>query len=73
MRPFYCSCFVEDCETTILFIFNSVHSLLKQWPSIFVPNGHFIVIMTILLNTQLYYAKVWSGIPKKPIFFAFNA
>lgn len=51
MRASYCSYFVEDCETTASFIFDSVHSLLKQWPSTFTPNGHSIVTATIPLNT----------------------
>ena len=73
MRPSHCSYFVEDCETTASFIFDSVYSLLKQWPSTFAPNGHSIVTATVPLNTQLYHAKVWSGTPKKPTFFALNA
>jgi hypothetical protein len=73
MRPSHCSYFVEDCETTASFIFDSVHSLLKQWPNTFAPNGHSIVTATVPPNTQLYHAKVWSGTPKKPTFFALNA
>ena len=73
MRPSHCSYFVEDCETTASFVFDSVHSLLKQWPSTYAPNGHSIVTATVPPNTQLYHAKVWSGTPKKPTFFALNA
>ena len=73
MRPSHCSYFFEDCETTASFIFDSVYSLLKQWPNTFAPNGHSIVTATVPPNTQLYHAKVWSGTPKKPTFFALNA
>ncbi len=72
MYPSSCSYFVDDCETAASFIFDSVNSLLKQWPSTFAPNGHSIVTATVPPNTQLYHAKVWSGAPQKPTFFAFN-
>lgn len=68
-----CSIHKEDCETTAPFIFDTVYSLLKQWPNTYGPNGHSIVAATIPLNTQLYHARPDGKPPKVPTFFAFDA
>ncbi|KAF5854068.1 hypothetical protein GGP41_006844 [Bipolaris sorokiniana] len=68
-----CSTHKEDCETTAPFIFDTVHSLLKQWPNTYGPNGHSIVAATVPLNTQLYHARPDGKPPKVPTFFAFDA
>lgn len=67
-----CSTYRGDCETTAPFIFDTVHSLLKQWPNTYGPNGHSIVAATVPLNTQLYHARPDGKPPKVPTFFAFD-
>jgi hypothetical protein len=68
-----CSVHKEDCETTAPFIFDTVYSLLKQWPNTYGPNGHSIVAATVPINTQLYHARPDGKPPKVPTFFAFDA
>lgn len=36
-------------------IFASFSGLLKQWPNTFYPNGHSVILGTILTATQLYH------------------
>lgn len=55
------------------FVFDSVYALLKQWPSTYAPNGHTVITATIPPNTPLYHAKSYTGSPKKPTFYAFDA
>lgn len=68
-----CSTHKDDCETTAPFIFDTVYSLLKQWPNTHGPNGHSIVAATVPFNTQLYHARPDGKPPKVPTFFAFDA
>jgi hypothetical protein len=69
---FACSVYSEDCEMTAPFIFDSIYSLLKQWPSNYAPNGHSVVPATVAANTLLYHARGTHGAPEKPTFFAFD-
>jgi hypothetical protein len=68
-----CTDDLEDCRRTGPLIFDSVNSLLKQWPNTYSLNGHSVVIGRVSPNTQLYHA--WpDGKPLKvPTFFAFDA
>ncbi|KAG4431305.1 hypothetical protein IFR05_013202 [Cadophora sp. M221] len=68
-----CSRFPADCDTTAPFIFDSLYSLAKQWPSTYGPNGHSIVPVKYSRNMPLYHAKQWEGDLKKPTWFAFDA
>jgi len=47
----------EDYSANVPFIFDSVHSLLKEWPNTYSSNGHFIMIGSVLLNTLLYHTR----------------
>lgn len=68
-----CSQFPADCETTAPFIFDSIYSLAKQWPSTYGSNGHSIVPVRFPRHMPLYHAKSWEGNMKKPTWFAFDA
>lgn len=68
-----CSTYPEDCQKTAPFVFDSVYSLLKQWPSSYAPNGHSVVPAKIPPNTLLYHVNPVHGIPEKSSFFAFDA
>lgn len=68
-----CSVYSRDCKMVAPFIFDSVYSLLKQWPSNYAPNGHSVVPATVAANTLLYHATGTHGAPEKPTFFAFDA
>ncbi|KAJ5159515.1 uncharacterized protein N7482_006519 [Penicillium canariense] len=68
-----CSTYPEQCQKTAPFVFDSVYSLLKQWPSNYAPNGHSAVPATVAPNTLLYHAQMTHGEPKNPVFFAFDA
>lgn len=70
-----CSTYPGDCEKVAPYVFDSIYSLLKQWPSSFAPNGHSVVPATVGPNTLLYHAKKTLGKPKPkdPTFFAFDA
>lgn len=68
-----CSNHPGDCRTTAPFIFDSVLSLLKQWPNTYASNGHSIVAASLPPNTQLYHARPDGTPPKVPTFFAFDA
>lgn len=71
-----CELYPTDCTTTAPFIFNALHSLLKQWPNTYAGNGHSIVPARIPPNTPLFHVKQWpQGIPgrmSKPTFFGFD-
>ena|SRR6266536_1010659 len=67
-----CAKYREECDSVAPFIFDSLHSLLKQWPNTYAPNGHTIVPVTLHSNTALYHAKQYSGKPKKPTWYAFD-
>ena len=67
-----CEEYPEDCSTNAPFIFDSLHSLLKQWPSSYGANGHSIVPVRLPPNTPLYHAKQWQGVPRKPTWFSFD-
>ncbi|RWA05638.1 hypothetical protein EKO27_g9465 [Xylaria grammica] len=54
-------------------VFDSLHGLLKQWPNSYAPNGHSIVVGTVLPHTQLFHGKHGPGLPDKLHFFAFDA
>ena len=68
----YCLDHAEDCDKTAPYIFDSVFSLLKQWPNSYAPNGHSLVAGIIPPNTQLFHAQCYSGTPKKPTYFALD-
>jgi hypothetical protein len=68
-----CSTYPEECQKTAPFVFDSVYSLLKQWPSNYAPNGHSVVPATVAPNTLLYHALKTHEEPKNPVFFAFDA
>lgn len=72
-----CELYPTDCTTTAPFIFDALHSLLKQWPNTYAGNGHSIVPARIPPNTPLYHVKQWpQGIPGrmgKPTFFGLDA
>jgi hypothetical protein len=68
-----CSTYPEVCQRTAPFVFDSVYSLLKQWPSNYAPNGHSVVPATVAPNTLLYHAQKTHEEPKNPVFFAFDA
>lgn len=71
-----CELYPTDCDTTAPFIFNALHSLLKQWPNTYAGNGHSIVPARVPSNIPLYHVKQWpQGIPgrmSKPTFFGFD-
>ena len=67
-----CGRFPLDCETTAPFVFDSLYSLLKQWPSSYGANGHSIVPVRLPRGTPLYHAKQWLGVPRKPTWFSFD-
>jgi hypothetical protein len=68
-----CSDSPADCETTAPFIFDSIYSLAKQWPSTYAPNGHSIVPVTFPRNMPLYHANHFEGEMQKQTWFAFDA
>lgn len=68
-----CSQFPADCAHTAPFVFDSLYSLLKQWPSTYAPNGHSIAAGVIPADTPLYHAQGYPGPPRKPTFYAFDA
>jgi hypothetical protein len=68
-----CSTYPMECQNTAPFVFDSVYSLLKQWPSNYAPNGHSVVPATVSPNTLLYHAKKTNEEPKNPVFFAVDA
>jgi hypothetical protein len=68
-----CATYPEECQKTAPFVFDSVYSLLKQWPSNYAPNGHSVVPATVAPNTLLYHAQKAHAEPKNPVFFAFDA
>lgn len=68
-----CTDNLEDCRTSAPFVFDSVNSLLKQWPNTYSPNGHSIVVGTVSPNIQLYHARPDGKPPKVPTFFALDA
>ncbi|KAJ6023702.1 hypothetical protein N7540_004499 [Penicillium herquei] len=68
-----CSTYPEDCLKTAPFVFDSVYSLLKQWPNNYAPNGHSVIPATVAPNTLLYHARTAHGKLKSPTFFAFDA
>ena len=68
-----CDNYPNDCRLNSPFIFDSIYSLLKQWPSTYSPNGHSVVVATIPAHIPLYHAKVYAGPPKTPTFYAFDA
>ncbi|KAI0977169.1 hypothetical protein F4678DRAFT_4905 [Xylaria arbuscula] len=55
------------------FVFDELHSLLKQWPNTYGPNGHAIVVGTVAPFTQLFHGRHDSGLPESRQFFAFDA
>jgi hypothetical protein len=68
-----CPNYVGQCESKAPFIFDSVFSLLKQWPNSYSPNGHSIVPGYVPISTPLYHVHYgpWKkGFPK---FFSFDA
>ena len=67
-----CRQFPEACEESAPFIFDSLFSLLKQWPNTYGSNGHSVIPITLPKNTLLYHAKQWQGQPAKPTWFAFD-
>lgn len=67
-----CSHFPDDCTHTAPFVFDSLYSLLKQWPSTYAPNGHSIAAGVIPAHTALYHAQGYPGLPRKPTFYAFD-
>lgn len=71
-----CELYPTDCTITAPFIFDALHSLLKQWPNTYAGNGHSIVPARIPPNTPLYHVKQWpQGIPGrmgKPTFFGLD-
>lgn len=54
-------------------VFDSLHGLLKQWPNTYAPNGHSIVVGTVVPFTPLYNGKHGPGLPETLQFFAFDA
>lgn len=61
-------------NSTAPFIFNTVASLLKQWPNTYHPNGHTIIPGTIAPFTLLYHArKDTLSPPPSPEWFAFDS
>lgn len=68
-----CSTYPEDCHKIAPFVFDSVYSLLKQWPSSYAPNGHSVVPGRVPPNTLLYHAKESPGKLEVPTFLAFDA
>jgi hypothetical protein len=63
----------DACGSAAPFIFDSLYSLLKQWPSTYGSNGHSVVPVTLQPNVPLYHAKREGGAPPKPTWFAFDA
>ncbi|KAK5633879.1 hypothetical protein RRF57_009593 [Xylaria bambusicola] len=55
------------------FVFDELHSLLKQWPNTYAPNGHAIVAGTVAPFTPLFHAKNGPGLPGRAAFFSFDA
>ena len=51
-------------------LFASTHSLLRQWPSTFSPNGHSIVPCKIRDYTNLYHGRKDEDFPTSPEWFA---
>lgn len=61
-----------DCEATAPFIFDSIHSLTKQWPSTYAPNGHSIVTVVLPKGIPLYHTKRFMGEVKIPTWLSFD-
>lgn len=56
------------------FIFNTLSSLLKQWPNTFHPNGHTMIPGTLAPFTLLYHARKDTLLPPpSPEWFAFDS
>lgn len=63
----------DNHSTVAPFVFDSLHGLLKQWPNSYAPNGHSIVVGTVVPFTHLYHARRRPGLPDSLQFFAFDA
>ena len=72
-RSHSCCSDTKECEIVAPYIFDSLYSLLKQWPSTYGSNGHTIIPVTLLPNVPLYHAKRQGGRPSKATWFAFDA
>ncbi|CCM03688.1 uncharacterized protein FIBRA_05832 [Fibroporia radiculosa] len=57
---------------TAPFIFNSLASLLIQWPNTYHGNGHTIIPGIIKPYTLLYHARKDANLPPSPEWFAFD-
>ena len=68
-----CVQFRHECDEVAPFIFDSLNSLLKQWPSSYAPVGHSLVPAILPGNTLLYHANGQKQAVKKPTWFAFDA
>lgn len=60
-------------NSTAPFIFNSLSSLLTQWPNTYHPNGHTIIPGVLEPYTLLYHARKDARVPPpSPEWFAFD-
>ncbi|GBE89557.1 predicted protein [Sparassis crispa] len=60
-------------NSTAPFIFNSLASLLAQWPNTYHANGHTIITGVLEPFTLLYHARKDANLPPSPEWFAFDA
>jgi hypothetical protein len=63
---------VQQAEVVAPFIFDSIFSLLKQWPNSYSPNGRTMVPGTIPAYTPLFHAHYGAWNPKRPKYFALD-
>lgn len=72
-RPFALAPTEELDNSTAPFVFNSLSSLLLQWPNSYHPNGHSIIPATIAPFSPLYHARKSAVVPPpSPEWFAFD-
>lgn len=63
----------ESDNITAPFVFNSLTSLLRQWPNTYHPNGHTIIPGVLKPYTTLYHARKDVSIPPpSPEWLAFD-